>query len=141
MSEIETLLAELRKQVEAQVRSGVADIPDKLRRRQQNAKEMREDLSKWWTGIKDKSAFRMIQWAIITVMMMFASREWVTDPQWQAGLWKLGLVSGGGYMGYWISRTVSRIRPHEIESLVVRSEYERNRAIIVGFAMLAAAFG
>lgn len=113
---------------------------DRLRDVRGRVVDARSDVAEWWGKIRKRSFFRGAQWAVITLLCMWATQEFVADPHWKAMLWTAGKASMGALLGYWVARTFTHGRPHEVESAVIRTAMETNRAIIIAGAMVAAAF-
>jgi hypothetical protein len=84
---------------------------------------------------------RMIQWLLAAIILYGLAATVVTIPQIQTALWKLGHITIGGWVGYWISRTLERQRVHLVIDSNERKEIRRSRAIIVAAAIIAMAFG
>ncbi len=85
----------------------------------------------------EKDYLRMIQWLALAAMFYVAA-VLVSQPQLQTGLWKLGHITIGGYVGYWLDR--------HLLGRYVAFEHSHTprviaRAIIVCAAILGMAFG
>lgn len=84
---------------------------------------------------------RMFQWLLLTVVFYAVAYALKLNgdifPSMQNVFYKLGHVSVGAYLGYFIDRNASRCR------LTTSSPdaHHIRRAIIVGAAMLAVAYG
>ena len=89
--------------------------------------------------MNDKFAdkFRMVQWLAIAAAL-YAIALWISQPQIQTALWKLGNVTVAAFVGYWIDRRAfwfARLDHNSQPLLHLR------RAIIMAAAMLAVALG
>jgi hypothetical protein len=108
-----------RAQIEALIREHGAE----LLKRMEGVKHVDPmgDIRSWWDRVKTAEYLRMLQWLILSVGLIAVSKLWAFDPEIKTALFKYGVVTGGGWLGYWIYRTMARIRPHTVESEAARA--------------------
>lgn len=130
------ILDQIAADLEARARERAADTVAAVKRHDPIG-----DIKAWWERVKNAEYLRMLQWLVLSVGLMAVSILFVPWPEAKTALFKLGLISAGGWIGYWIARGINRVRPHTEENASVRAALNRDRAIIIAACMIAAALG
>lgn len=81
--------------------------------------------------------FDWLVWAVICYAAAMVLRTYDIAPMAQTVLWKIGNVTVGAYVGYWIDRRAFRTR---IDDSATSTMHIR-RAIIIAAAILAIGLG
>lgn len=84
-----------------------------------------------------KDLHRMIEWLLLAAVF-YAAAMAVSQPQVQTLLWKLGHITVGAFLGYWLDR---RLLGRYVAELHFGTLRVIARAVIVGCAILGVAFG
>lgn len=84
-----------------------------------------------------KNLTRMLPWALLALVLYLAALQ-VPQPQIQTLLWKLGHITLGANVGYWIDRTAFRDRYDFEHPDPVRA---MSRAVVVAAAILGLSLG
>jgi hypothetical protein len=86
-----------------------------------------------WNNQRDK--LRMVSWLLLAVAF-YTSAIYCTQPQIQTGLWKMGHITMGAFVGYWADR-------HLLGAITYSASQGRmiSRAIIVAAAIIGMASG
>lgn len=80
---------------------------------------------------------RMLQWALLA-LLFYAAALATAQPQIQTLLWKIGHITLGANIGYWIDRTAFRDRFDYTKPDPMRA---LSRAIVVAAAILGLSLG
>jgi len=83
------------------------------------------------------SYLRMAPWLLVAAALYFTALN-IAQPQMQTLLWKLGHITLGANLGYWIDRTAFRDRYDASKPDPMRA---LSRAIIMAAAMLGISLG
>lgn len=84
-----------------------------------------------------KDLFRMFPWVVLAAAF-YAGALAMPQPQLETILWKLGHITVGAFLGYWIDRHLFGRYVPQVHSSTPRAHA---RALIVGAVILGIAFG
>ena len=87
--------------------------------------------------MNERSFLRMAQWLVLAAVF-YGCALVIQQPQIETAFWKLGHITSGAYLGYWID---AHLFGHYSGNRDQYTPRVMARAIIVGCAILGMAFG